>query len=121
MDGVEVFLDGKSIGVVDKGKSRTLPGLTPGAHTVTGVKMGYEPDGPREETVYPGRDTTVSIKIMIARHRSRAASDALDKGLEFYKKGYEQNRRRVPKRSAPGFRLQPGGPLSSARLQCFVR
>jgi len=91
MDGVEVFLDGKSVGVVDKGKALTLPGLAPGAHTIQGVKMGYEPDGPRDETVYPGRDTTVSIKIMIARHRSRAAADALDKGQKFYQKGYEQN------------------------------
>lgn len=91
MDGVEVFLDGKSVGVVHKGKALTVPGLGPGSHTVKGVKMGYEPDGPREETVYPGRDTTVSIKILIARRRNRAAGDALDKGLEFYKKGYEQN------------------------------
>ncbi len=75
MDGVEVFLDGKSVGIVSKGKVLTLPGLAAGAHTVKGVKMGYEPDGPREESVYPGRDTTVSIKIMIARHRSRAAAD----------------------------------------------
>jgi tetratricopeptide (TPR) repeat protein len=91
MDGVEVFLDGKSVGVVNKGKALMLPGLTAGTHTIKGVKMGYEPDGPREESAYPGRDTTVSIKIMIARHRSRAAGDALDKGLEFYKKGFEQN------------------------------
>ena len=91
MDGVEVFLDGKSVGVVDRGKALTLPGLVPGVHTVKGVKMGYEPDGPREETVYPGQETTVSIKILIARRRNRAAADALDKGLEYYKKGYEQN------------------------------
>ena len=91
MDGVEVFLDGKSVGVVNKDKGLPLPGLAPGAHTIQGVKMGYEPDGPREETVYPGRETTVSIKIMIARHRSRAAADALDRGLVFYKKGYEEN------------------------------
>ena len=91
MDGVEVFLDGQSVGVVNKDKGLPLPGLAPGTHTIKGVKMGYEPDGPREETVYPGRETTVSIKIMIARHRSRAADDALDKGLGFYKKGYEEN------------------------------
>ena len=91
MDKVEVFLDGKSVGVVDKGKVLTLPGLAPGAHTIQGVKMGYEADGPREETAYPGRETTVSIKIMIARRRNRASADALDKGLEFYRKGYEQN------------------------------
>ncbi|MGD0360183.1 MAG: tetratricopeptide repeat protein [Bryobacteraceae bacterium] len=91
MDGTEVFLDGKSVGVVNKGKTLSLPGLAPGTHTVQGVKMGYEPDGPREETVYPGRDTTVSIKIMIARRRNHAAVDSLDKGMGFYKKGFEEN------------------------------
>lgn len=95
MDGVEVFLDGKSVGVVNKGKALTLPGLAPGAHTIKGVKMGYEPDGPRDESAYPGRETTVSIKIMIARRRNRAAADALDKGLEYYRKGYEQNYRKA--------------------------
>lgn len=91
MDGVEVFVDGQSAGIVNKGKPLMLPGLKPGAHTIKGVKMGYEPDGPREETVYPGQESTVSIRILIARRRPRAASDALDKGLEFYKEGFERN------------------------------
>ena len=91
MDQVEVFVDGKSVGVLSKGKPLTLPGLAPGAHTVKGVKMGYEPDGPREETVYPGQESTVSIKIAIARRRPKAALDTLDKGLTYYQKGYEQN------------------------------
>ena len=56
MDGVEVFVDGKTIGVLEKGKPVTAPGLPPGEHTVQGVKMGYEPDGPRQEMVYPGRN-----------------------------------------------------------------
>ena len=90
MDGVEVFLDGKSVGVVNKGKALHAARPAPGTHTVQGVKMGYEPDGPREETVYPGRDTTVSIKIMIARRRNRAAVDALDKGLGVLQEGYER-------------------------------
>jgi len=47
MDGVEVFVDGKTIGVLEKGKPVSAPGLAPGEHTVQGVKMGYEPDGPR--------------------------------------------------------------------------
>src|ERR1039458_8264369 len=51
-DGVEVFVDNKSIGVAPKGKPFAVPGLAPGQHTVKGVKMGYEPDGPRQETVY---------------------------------------------------------------------
>jgi tetratricopeptide (TPR) repeat protein len=91
MDGVEVFLNGQSVGVVDKGKPLRLPGLKPGVHTVQGVKLGYEPDGPRQETVYPGQESTVSIRIMIARRRNRAASDALSKGLEYYAQGYEKN------------------------------
>jgi tetratricopeptide (TPR) repeat protein len=90
-DDVEVFLDGKSLGVIAKGKPFTAPGLAPGEHTVKGVKMGYEPDGPRQETVYPGQESTVSIKILIARRRPKAAVDQLDKGMEFYQKGYEQN------------------------------
>ena len=107
MDGVEVFLDGKSVGVVNKGKALTLPGLAAGTHTIKGVKMGYEPDGPREESAYPGRETTVSIKIMIARHRSRAAGDALDKGLVYYKKGYEQNYKKAVAEFQKALELDP--------------
>ena len=63
MDGVEVFVDGVSQGVISKSTPLRLPGLKPGNHTIQGVKQGYEPDGPREEMVYPGRDSTVSLKI----------------------------------------------------------
>jgi tetratricopeptide (TPR) repeat protein len=107
MDGVEVFLDGKSMGVVNKDKALTLPGLAPGNHTVQGVKMGYEPDGPREETVYPGRDTTVSIRIMIARRRNHAAADALEKGLEYYKKGFELNYKKAAEQFQEALKLDP--------------
>jgi tetratricopeptide (TPR) repeat protein len=107
MDGVEVFLDGKSVGVVNKDKGLPLPGLAPGTHTVQGVKMGYEPDGPREETVYPGRETTVSIKILIARRRTRAAADALDKGMAFYQKGYEQNYKKAAAEFQKALDLDP--------------
>ena len=95
MDGVEVFLDGKSVGVVNKDKPLNMEGLTPGMHRVQGVKLGYEPDGPRDETVYPGLKTTVSIRILMARHRTRAAIDALDEGMRFYNKGYAQNYRKA--------------------------
>jgi len=39
-DGVEVFVNGKSVGVVDKTKPLRLPGIPPGAVTVKGVKRG---------------------------------------------------------------------------------
>jgi tetratricopeptide (TPR) repeat protein/uncharacterized caspase-like protein len=94
-DNVEVFVDGKSMGVVNKGTPLRVPGLRPGAHTVQGVKQGYEPDGPREETVYPGQESTVSIRILVARRRPRAAVDAFEKGIEYYNKGFEENYRRA--------------------------
>jgi len=95
MDGVEVFIDGKSIGMVSKGKPLSVPGLPPGEHTIKGVKLGYEPDGPRQEVVYPGQQSTVSIKILIARRHAKAAADSLDKGIEYYQKGFEQNYRKA--------------------------
>jgi len=90
MDGVEVFVDGKTIGVLEKGKGTTVPGLSPGEHTVQGVKMGYEPDGPRQETVYPGQDSTVRIRILIPRRHNKAALDLLQQGLREYHMGNEQ-------------------------------
>ncbi len=91
MDGVEVFVDGKSQGVVDKGKPLRLPGIMPGVHTIKGVHMGYEPDGPREETVYPGQETTVSLRVVIPRQRKKAAVDEFNQGMDSYEKGFEKN------------------------------
>lgn len=91
MDNVEVFLDGNSIGVVSKTKPLSMPGLAPGPHTVKAVRMGYEADGPREETVYPGRDTTVTIRILIPRHRPAAATSQLDEGIKDYTRGKAEN------------------------------
>ncbi|MGB9456258.1 MAG: tetratricopeptide repeat protein [Bryobacteraceae bacterium] len=95
MDGVEVFVDGKSAGVVNKGTPLRLPGLQPGVHTVRGVHMGYEPDGPREQIVYPGQESTVTLKILIVRNRPHAAVEQFDKGLDFYNKGTPENYRKA--------------------------
>jgi tetratricopeptide (TPR) repeat protein len=91
MDNTEVWVDGKSAGIVNKGTPLRLPGIAPGAHTIKGVHMGYEPDGPREEQVYPGQDTTVSVRILIARTHNHAAVEHFDNGIEFYNKGFEAN------------------------------
>jgi len=95
MDGVEVFLDGVSQGVINKSKPLHLPGLKPGNHSIQGVKMGYEPDGPRDEMVYPGRESTVSIKITIVRRRNKAAVDEFDEGFKDYNKGSPDNYRKA--------------------------
>jgi len=107
MDGVEVFVDGKSVGVLAKGKPFTVPGLEPGQHTVQGVHQGYEPDGPREETVYPGTESTVNIRILIPRRRERAAEEALDKGLASYRKGYDQNYKKAAEQFERALQLDP--------------
>jgi tetratricopeptide (TPR) repeat protein/uncharacterized caspase-like protein len=86
-DGVEIFLDGASIGVISRDQPNiNKPGMQPGEHTVQGVKMGFEPDGPRQVSVYPGEGTTVSIKIQFPRRRKQAAVDALEKGITEYEK-----------------------------------
>jgi len=92
-DSVEVFLDDHSAGVVDRAKPLRVPGLAAGAHVIKGVKQGYEPDGPREEVVYPGHESTVTIRILVARRRSADAQSALDRGVELYNRGDAENYR----------------------------
>lgn len=107
MDGVEVFVNGKSIGVAGTGAPLRLPGLPPGVVTVKGVKMGYEPDGPREEVVYPGQESTVSIRIVIPRRRAQAAARKFDEGLEQYNKGTAGAYRKAASRFLEALRIDP--------------
>jgi tetratricopeptide (TPR) repeat protein len=107
MDDVELFVDDKSAGMLKKGVGFRLPGLQPGAHTVKGVKMGYEPDGPREEMVYPGQESTVKIKILILRRRNKAASDAFDRGIQYYTKGFESNYKKAAEEFQKALQLDP--------------
>ena len=107
MDNTEVFVDGRSAGVVAKGTPLRLPGISPGAHTIKAVHMGYEPDGPREEVVYPGQDTTVSIRILIARRASHAAVEEFDKGIDFYNKGSVENYHKAAEHFEKAIALDP--------------
>ena len=91
LDNTEFWLDDKLIGVVNRAKSLRLPGLTPGSHTLKAVHMGYEPDGPREQLVYPGQETAVTLRILIPRHRNQSAIDRLNEGVTLYKKGFKEN------------------------------
>ena len=107
MDNTEMWLDGKQVGVVTKAGALRLPGLTPGSHTIKGVHMGYEPDGPREEMVYPGQETTVSLRILIPRQRNRTAVDLLDQGVDFYKKGSAANYQKAAEKLSAAVTLDP--------------
>jgi tetratricopeptide (TPR) repeat protein len=107
MDGVELYVDNNAAGVLKKGEPFRLPGLPPGAHTIKAVKMGYEPDGPREEMVYPGQESTVKINILILRRRNKSAVDAFDKGLESYSKGFLQNYRKAEEQFRRALQVDP--------------
>ncbi|MBI1354971.1 MAG: tetratricopeptide repeat protein [Acidobacteria bacterium] len=106
-DGVELFLDGEPQGVVNQNKPLTLPGLRAGAHSIQGVKMGYEPDGPREEIVYPGQKKTVKLKILFPRKQSPEAAKALEEGVELYQRGEERNYRKAVEKLELALSLEP--------------
>jgi len=107
LDDTEIWVDGKSAGVASKGTPLRLPGIEPGAHTIKAVRLGYEPDGPREEQVYPGQDTTVSVHILIARQHNHSAVEHLDKGIEDYNKGSEANYRKAAEEFRAALALDP--------------
>jgi tetratricopeptide (TPR) repeat protein/uncharacterized caspase-like protein len=107
MDGVEVFVDGTSVGVVNKAAALRLPGITPGAHTVQAVHLGYEPDGPRQEEVYPGQETTVTVRILIARNRNHAAVERFNQGIQYYNKGFEENYRKAATEFEAALQIDP--------------
>ena len=107
MDSTEVFVDGVSQGVMNKGTPLRLPGIAPGAHTIKAVRMGYEPDGPRDVQIYPGQDTTVSIRILIARTHNHAAVERFDKGIDDYQKGSADNYRKAAEEFHAALAIDP--------------
>jgi uncharacterized caspase-like protein/tetratricopeptide (TPR) repeat protein len=107
MDDTEFWLDGIKAGVVSKSVALRLPGLAPGSHTIKAVHLGYEPDGPREEMIYPGQETSVSVRILIPRRRTQAAIDLLDEGVDFYKKGFEVNYKKAEEKLNQAIALDP--------------
>ncbi len=105
-NGVEIFLDGKPVGVVNQDTPLRLPGISVGSHVVRGVKKGYDDDN-QEIPVYPGRPTTVSIKIQFARVRKKAAVDQFNEGLKLYNKGSEKDCRQALPLFASAFAADP--------------
>ncbi len=79
MDGVEVYVDDKLVGTVNKGKPLSIPGLATGGHTVKGVHKGYEPDT-KEVMIVPGQQRSVTLRIQYAREYKRSSIDLVEKG-----------------------------------------
>jgi tetratricopeptide (TPR) repeat protein len=107
MDNTELWVDDKLAGVLNKATPLRLPGVTPGSHTIKAVHMGYEPDGPREEMIYPGQETTVNVRILIPRQRKQAALDLVDEGVDLYKKGSEANYKRAEAKFNQAITIEP--------------
>lgn len=115
-DGVEVFIDGRSRGVVNRDRPLELDGFRPGPHTVKAVKQGYEPDGPREEMIYPGQRKTVTIRILYTRRRPQAALDEMDRGVELYQRGFAKNYRKAAARFRAALAIDPNYSEASVYL-----
>jgi tetratricopeptide (TPR) repeat protein len=107
MDDTEIWVDGKSAGIVGKGAPLRLPGIAPGAHTIKAVRLGYEPDGPREVQVYPGQDTTVTARILIARQHNKSSVEHFDRGIEDYNKGSEPNYKKAAEELRAALSIDP--------------
>jgi tetratricopeptide (TPR) repeat protein len=70
--------------------------------------MGYKPDGPREEMVYPGQETTVKVRLLIPQGQPpKAAQDLLDRAIDDYKKGFEANYKKAESKLNEAVTIDP--------------
>jgi tetratricopeptide (TPR) repeat protein len=57
--------------------------------------------------VYPGQETTVSLRILIPRQRNQTAVDLLDQAIDFYKQGFEANYRKAEEKLNQAVAIDP--------------
>ncbi len=79
MDSVDVYIDEKLVGAVNKSAPLSVPGLSTGLHTVKGVRKGYEPDT-KEVMIVPGQRRSVMLRIQYAREHKRSSMDLVERG-----------------------------------------
>lgn len=79
MDDVDVYLDGKLIGRIMKGKPLKVPTLPAGLHEFNGVREGYEPDR-KEVMIAPGQESAVTFRIRYVRQVKKPAQELNDEG-----------------------------------------
>ena len=111
-----MFLDGKSVGVVNKGGSLRLPGLLPGVAYRQGRQDGLRAgrSARRDGLPRPGSDGL--DQDLIPRRRTKAAVDAFDDGMDEYNKGSAEHYKKAAvhfqKALDRGSEVQPGGAVS---------
>lgn len=74
MDNVDLYVDGKLIGRLSKGKPLVVPSLPSGLHEFRGEHEGYEPDR-QEVMIAPGREVAVSLRMRYVRKVKKPAED----------------------------------------------
>lgn len=79
MDDVDVYLDGKLVGRMSKGKPLIIPSLPSGLHEFQGVREGYEPDR-KEVMIAPGQESAVSFRIRYVRQIKKPAQELNEQG-----------------------------------------
>jgi hypothetical protein len=79
MDSVEVYVDEKLVGAVNKSVPLSIPGLSTGLHTVKGVRKGYDPDT-KEVMIVPGQQRSVMLRIQYAREYKKSSMDLVERG-----------------------------------------
>ena len=107
-DDVEIFVDGASVGIVNKGEPLLVEGLKAGPHSFQAVKQGWRPDGPRDVFVQPGMKTTVTIRLMFVDVRPRAAVKLFDKGVKAYEKGHVKDYKKAIELLSEALQAYPG-------------
>ncbi len=79
LDEVTLYIDGRLIGPLSKGKPLVVPALPGGLHEFVGEKPGYEPDR-QQVMIAPGQESTVTLRIRYARRIRKQAADLNEQG-----------------------------------------
>ena len=111
LDEVDLYIDGKLIGTVTRGKPLIVPRLTTGVHEFKGVRDGYEPDT-KQILIAPGQDVTVTLRIRYPRVIKKSA---LDLGAQGERLLNTQRSTANPINILPVARTQSEGDLLRAR------
>ena len=84
---IEVFVDGRSEGLVEPQRPLRLPGLVPGRYRVEGFQKGRLPESPPPVTVSPDVPVTVPLAMARPRQPHRDVPDLRARAREHYLKG----------------------------------
>jgi tetratricopeptide (TPR) repeat protein len=111
MDEVDLYVDGKMVGKISKGKPLTIPQLSSGLHEFKGVRSGYEPER-KEIMIAPGQEATVTLRIRYIRQIKKEALDFNEQGEKLF---FSERSAVNPLNIVPVSRSQSTGDLRRAR------